>query len=60
MAGLAFVFEALRVQADIRVVAVVVVEPDGVVYYEARLLSAYLAEPAVNGQPAVDVRPPCS
>lgn len=53
--GLALVEEVVRVEADVRVVAVVVVKPDNMVNYPTRLIPAHLAQPAIHGQPAVYV-----
>ena len=57
--GLALVHEVLRVEADVRIVAVLVVQPYLMMDYLARLLMTYLAQPAINGQPVVDVCTPC-
>ena len=54
MTCLTFILEALRVQAYVWVVAVHIVQPDGVVYDQAGLLTAYLAQPTIHGQPRLD------
>ena len=60
VAGLALILEALRVEADVWVVAVGIVQPYLVVDYQPRLLVAYLAQPAVQCDPVVDVGLPCA
>ena len=59
MTGLAFVSEVLGVEADVRVVAVVVVQPRLVVYDLSWFNSADLADPSVDCHPFVDVSLPC-
>jgi hypothetical protein len=49
--GLALIKESLRVQADVRVVAVDVVQPYGMMYDPPRLVATHLTEPAVHSQP---------
>ena len=55
MARLALVSEVCRVQADGRVVAVVVVQPDLMVDDQPRRLTADLAGPAVDSLPLFDI-----
>jgi hypothetical protein len=59
VAGLAFVLEALRVQCYVWVVAVSVVEPDSMVNYKPRLLVTYFTEPAVYGEPIINISLTC-
>ena len=57
MAGLALELEVVRVEADVRVVAIRIVEPNAPMVDDlSGLDSARLAKPAVNGQPFVYVR----
>ena len=57
VAGLALQHEIVRVQCDLRVVAVYVVQPcPPVVHYLAGLYAAGLAQPSVNGQPFIYIR----
>ena len=58
--GLSLVEEVVRVEADVRVVAVVIVQPYNVVDYPTRLLTTYLAQPAIQCYPVVNVGLPCS
>jgi hypothetical protein len=53
--GLALIHEVLRVQTDLRVIAVHIVEPYLMVYYQTRLIVAYLAQPAVQRYPCIDI-----
>jgi hypothetical protein len=59
VARLALQLEVVRVETDLWVVAVVIVEPDDVVHYLARLFTTYLTQPSICGQPIVYIRPPC-
>jgi hypothetical protein len=47
VAGLALVEEALRIEANVRVITVDVIQPYSVMDYLARFLSAYLTKAAV-------------
>ena len=60
MTRLALVSEVCRVQADGRVVAVVVVQPDLMVDDQPRRLTADLAGPAVYSLPLFDIARPGS
>ena len=55
MARLALIHEVVRVQTDVWVVAVDVIQPDLMVHDLARLLLTDLTDPAVYGQPFVYV-----
>ena len=58
VAGLALILEALRVQTYVWVVAVHIVQPDGMVYDQAWLLATLLTYPTIQGQPCIYVRLP--
>ena len=55
---LTLIHKVIEAQADLWVVAVLIVQPYLVVYYSTRLIMAYLTQPAVNGQPVVYVALP--
>lgn len=55
VAGLALVPKAPWVQADIRIVAVDIIQPDSVMYDQPRLIVAHLAHTAIEREPVIDV-----
>ena len=55
MAGLALILEVIRVEAYGRVVAVRVVQPYLVMYYQPRLLVALLAHPSIHSYTHINV-----
>ena len=56
--GLALIHEVLRVQADLWVVAVLIVQPYLVVYYQARLVVTYFTQPTIQCHPLVNISLP--
>ncbi len=60
VACLALIEESLRVQADVRIVAVDVVQPYGMVYDLPRLVATHLTEPAIHSQPLCYESIPCA
>jgi hypothetical protein len=58
VACLAFIEESFRVQADVGIVAIDIIQPYGVVHDLPRLITAYLAEPTVDSQPMVYISLP--
>lgn len=63
MARLALIKEILRVQADLRIVAIHVIQPYFVMYHSSRFLPAHLAHAAIRGNPVRNIitpgPPPC-
>jgi hypothetical protein len=55
---LTFILEPLRVQADIWVITIHIVEPYSVMDNQPRLLATYLAQPTIYGQPIVYISLP--
>ena len=58
MARLALILEALRIEADVWVVAVHIVQPYGVVHDLAQLLMAYLTQATIYGHAIIDIGSP--
>lgn len=59
VAGLTFVSEVIRVQADLGIVAVDIIQPRLVMDNQPGLYVANLAQTAVDGQSPTDVGIPC-
>ena len=59
MTVLAFIQEALRVEADVRIVAVLIIEPDGMVNYLPRLITTDLTQPAIYCHSIIYESLPC-
>ena len=59
VAGLALIKKILRVQADLWIVAVLIIQPDLMVDNEPRLLTTDLTGPAVHGFPLINEGLPC-
>ena len=60
VARLALILEALRIETDVWVVAVDVVQPDSMMNYQTQLLVTYLAQPTIQCYPVIDIGLPCS
>ena len=60
VAGLAFIQESFRIETDVWIIAVDVVEPYRMMNNQPWFLTTHLTQPAVYGQPAVDECLPAS
>ena len=58
MTGLTFILEVRRVQADLWIVAVLIVQPDLMVNDQARLIMTDLTQSAIYSQPTIYISLP--
>jgi hypothetical protein len=56
--GLTFIHKVVKVQADLWVVAVLIIQPYLMVYYLTRLIMTDLTQPAIYSQPIVYISLP--